>query len=58
MKTYKIISAICIQVLFALVFLAFVASLACEEYLMTLGCAAEYSILKLMWWADGKENHS
>lgn len=54
MKIYKIISALCIHVLFAVTVAAFVAALASDEYVIAGGCAAAYSVLKALYWADIK----
>ena len=52
MKLYKGISAACIHVLFAVTVAAFVIALKCDEYFIAGGCAAAYSVLKALYWAD------
>lgn len=52
MRTYRIISMICIHILFAVTVAAFVAALAFGEYVIAAGCAAAYSVNKALWWAD------
>ena len=52
MKLYKAISAACIHVLFAVTVTAFVVALKCDEYFIAGGCAAAYSVLKALYWAD------
>ena len=52
MKLYKGISAACIHILFAVVVGVFVAALASDEYVIAGGCAAAYSVLKALYWAD------
>lgn len=52
MDKYKIISAACIHVLYAVTVTAFVVALKCNEYLIAGGCAAAYSVLRALYWAD------
>lgn len=55
MKTYRIITLVCVHLLFSLVVAAFVAAMAFKEYVIAGGCAAAYSVLKALYWA-GVEN--
>lgn len=52
MRMYKVLTMICIHTLFAVVVAAFVAALAYDEYVIAGGCAAAYSVLKALYWAD------
>ena len=52
MKLYKIITILCIHVLFAAVCGAFVAALICKQYVIAALCPVAYSVLKALWWAD------
>ena len=52
MRIYKVVTIICLHLLFALVCGAFVAALACNEYVIAALCPAAYSVLRALWWAD------
>ena len=52
MKLYKIITILCLHVLFAAVVGTFVAALICKQYVIASLCPAAYSVLKALWWAD------
>lgn len=52
MRIYKVVTMICIHTLFAAVVGAFVAALASDEYIIAAGCAAAYSVLRALYWAD------
>ena len=52
MKLYKIITILCLHVLFASVVGTFVAALAFKQYVIAALCPVAYSVLKALWWAD------
>lgn len=54
MKAIKMQYTICIHVLFAAATGAFVAALACNEYVIAGLSAVAYSVLKALYWAVEK----
>ena len=52
MKLYKIITILCLHVLFAAVVGTFVTALAFKQYVIAALCPVAYSVLKALWWAD------
>ena len=54
MKSIKMQYTICIHVLFAAAAGAFMAALACNEYVIAGLSAAAYSVLKALYWAVEK----
>lgn len=50
MNVYKVMTIVCIHVLYAVVVGSFVVALAFGEYVIAALCPVAYSLLRALWW--------